>query len=156
MSLKEAVLSLTTNPFLANPMKESRKRTFPLSSSKTNKIFVLPSKTTKDYPTSHFGLHIAHDRVRGTMTLDQTAFIDNLLSEHGLNDATGRETPVNTVFPVAICNSLDLQYSSADIRTAFLYPSRPTDPDHSLYIRRPSGATDSNMLPIIKLLAWFT
>ena len=54
--------------------------------------------TTKDDPTSHLGLHIAHDRVRGTMTLDQTAFIDNLLSEHGLTDATGRKTPMNTVF----------------------------------------------------------
>jgi len=53
---------------------------------------------------------------------------------------------------LALCNSLNLQYSSADIRTAFLYPSRSTDPDHALYIRRPSGATDSEMPPIVKLL----
>ena len=53
---------------------------------------------------------------------------------------------------LAICNSLDLQYSSADIRTAFLYPSRPTDPAHSLYIRRPPGATDADMPPVVKLL----
>jgi hypothetical protein len=42
---------------------------------------------------------------------------------------------------LAMCNSLDLQYSSADIRTAFLYPSRSTEPDHALYIRRPLGAS---------------
>jgi len=55
--------------------------------------------TTMDDPTSHLGLHIAHDRDKGIMTLDQTAFIDNLLNEHGFIDATERETPMNTVFP---------------------------------------------------------
>ena len=52
---------------------------------------------------------------------------------------------------LALCNSLDLQYSSTDIRTAFLYPSRSTDPHHALYIRRPLGATDSDMPPIVIL-----
>ena len=51
-----------------------------------------------------------------------------------------------------LCNSLDLQYSPADIRTAFLYPSRSTDPDHALYIRRPLGASDLDMPPVVKLL----
>ena len=44
-------------------------------------------------------LHIAHDRSKGIMTLDQTAFIDDLLNEHGFIDATERETPMNTLFP---------------------------------------------------------
>ena len=46
---------------------------------------------------------------------------------------------------LAMCNSLDLQYSSADIRTAFLHPSRSTEPDHALYIRRPLGASDADI-----------
>ena len=51
-----------------------------------------------------------------------------------------------------MCNYLNLQYSFADIRTAFLYPSRSTDPDHALYIRRRVGATDADMPPVVKLL----
>ena len=47
--------------------------------------------TTMDDPTFHLGLHIAHNRDKGIMTLDQTAFIDNLLNEHGFIDATERE-----------------------------------------------------------------
>ena len=55
--------------------------------------------TTRDDFTSHLGLHITHERERGLMTLDQTAFVDTLNNENGFDDCSLRETPMNTNFP---------------------------------------------------------
>ena len=45
------------------------------------------------------GLHITHDRERGIMTLDQTAFIDALTNEHGFDDCSQRNAPMKPTLP---------------------------------------------------------
>ena len=50
----------------------------------------------------------------------------------------------------SVAASLDLDLVSHDIKTAFLYPSLKENED--IYLRRPAGATDEIMPPIVKLL----
>ena len=53
----------------------------------------------------------------------------------------------------SVAATLDLDLVSHDIKTAFLYPSLKANED--IYLRRPAGATDDIMPPIIKLLKCF-
>ena len=50
---------------------------------------------------------------------------------------------------LCIAAELDLELLSVDVRTAFLYPSIPDD--EPIYMRRPTGLTDIDMPPIVRL-----
>jgi hypothetical protein len=61
---------------------------------------------------------------------------------------TAHSDTLRLFFSVAATRDLDLV--SHDIKTAFLYPSLKENED--IYLRRPTGATDDIMPPIVKLL----
>ena len=46
--------------------------------------------------------------------------------------------------------TLDYDIDSHDVKTAFLHPS--LKPDEKIYLRRPKGATDEDMPPVVELL----
>jgi hypothetical protein len=50
---------------------------------------------------------------------------------------------------LCIAAELDLELLSVDVRTAFLYPTIPAD--EPIYMRRPTGLTDADMPPVVRL-----
>ena len=50
----------------------------------------------------------------------------------------------------SVAATLDYDLESHDVKTAFLHPS--LKPEEKIYLRRPKGATDKDMPPIVELL----
>jgi hypothetical protein len=51
---------------------------------------------------------------------------------------------------LSVAATLDLDLNTHDVKTAFLHPS--LKPEEKIYLRRPKGATDDQMPPIVELL----
>ena len=51
---------------------------------------------------------------------------------------------------LSVAATLDYDIDSHDVKTAFLHPS--LKPDEKIYLRRPKGATDEDMPPVVELL----
>jgi hypothetical protein len=49
-----------------------------------------------------------------------------------------------------VAATLDLDLNTHDVKTAFLHPS--LKPEEKIYLRRPKGASDNDMPPIVELL----